>query len=80
MTISGVLAKSHTKTLEPRRKIVDPHRMELHYDRSVDFGSVVECSAENKVGASVANVTIPGKSEDIFYNTGPLSHCGSADE
>jgi hypothetical protein len=54
--------------------------MELHYDRSVDFGSVVECSAENKVGASVANVTIPGKSEDIFYNTGPLSHCGSADE
>jgi hypothetical protein len=56
-----VLAKSHTKTLDPRRKIVDPYRMELHYDRSVDFGSVVECSAENKVGSAVANVTIPGK-------------------
>jgi hypothetical protein len=51
-----------------RRKIIDPHRMELHFDRSTDFGSIVECFAQNKIGVSLANLTIPGLLPSSFFN------------
>ncbi len=54
-------------TTKARRKIIDPHRMELHFDRSEDFGSIVECFAENRIGASLSNTTIPGFLLDFHY-------------
>lgn len=45
---------------QSRRKIINPHLIELHLERLTDFGSNVECLAENKVGATATNITIPG--------------------
>lgn len=45
--------------MNTRQEVISDRIVELHYERSLDFGKVVRCLAENSAGSDVKEEIVP---------------------
>ena len=48
------------RLMNPREEVISDRVVELHFERSEDFGQDVQCFAANSAGSDYKRETIPG--------------------
>ena len=48
------------RLMNPREEVISDRVVELHFERSKDFGQDVQCFAANEAGRDSKRETIPG--------------------